>query len=664
MTLNDFFLPLNLIVSVQLLYFILAFDIIGFSFRTHITRFSEDKSNDDFFRLIDWWWGACLFTLGVFILHIFFPLHRELVYGVSLILLAFSFPTYFRFRGVSSLFSEITGSIKKYWLALIPISLLLKPIYFRLSIPPTIWDELAYHAWSPARIIFEQHWVFDIERFTNATYEMFPRTWETLMISLFAATHSYAVGKFFQVFLVVCVALIIARILTKISDGSNIAGIVWLLSILFIGRGLLYEASTAYIDVGSSAALILVVAFAWTWSQKKTQSNWLMLVASVGAAMSTKYSVIPAIIAVGIMLSFQTILVLKKRFSIPKNWTKLLLLTFIVWIAVGGFWYLKNLLISGNPFWPFFNYALGIKECCDGRMIIEGWGYTQFSYENRWPILDTIFGERKIQWWIGSFVVVSAVSLLQRKFNKSLKFMFFLLSLAALEVALSFRNGLFTPRFYQHWQFYKYLWLIIPISLLPAFDIRLAIKFFKESKKKLVKLKVLKDIVKLLTIALPLIWLVLSVRMLSESIKPSVFSDIIGVTEFEFNDNDRWKIREKMNTLDWIHPTFPHSFPMIEWCSDTKDGHQDIYVGEVETTLGHYSLSKVYLARCELRFIIGSPNETADELLDRMNSEIPNFTYTSASNCDQSTESDPSGANTVFVCRGEEFLPQLYRFPK
>lgn len=637
--------------------------MIGFWLRQTILELSHaNEKGHSNFRLVDWWWGACIFTALWVGIHFFAPFNQTAIWLSAVCILFIGLPKYWSRKAPRILFDEVVQTVKYYWIGLLPLLLLLKPLYFRLSLPPLIWDELAYHIWSPARVIFEQRWEFVLDRFTNVIYEMFPRTLETLMIVLFSATQSYAVGKFFQVFLYISVVLIIARIISDVTK-NKIGANIWLFFLIFVSRGMIYQAGTAYIDIGAAASLMLVVATSWYWIQKPTIYRWLLICLSIGCAMGTKYSVLPGILSVILALLIFRVRSWKllKKISI-NHWVRILGASIALWFIAGGYWYFKNLLISGNPFWPFFNFALGIKDCCDGKMVIEGWGYVPFNFENSWNIINAVIGNNMLAWWIGSFLIlILGWKLIGKQATLAVKFYGFIVLITAIEVLLSLKEGLFAPRFYQHWYMYKYICLVIPLVLLPTLPpIRL-----KKSTHFLTALRTSYSSTSLtakIGHALGILWLVLIIFFSSSYVTNEAIESINSLKELDISENDRWVVRQKMSISDWIHPSMPHAYPMILWCSDLSSGPQDIYSADVEMIIGPYGLSRVYLSRCLIKEAILIPGESFDETVNRITSSTPNFTYFSSLTCKQSQEQNLNNLNTAFVCRGEEFEPQLYRF--
>ena len=482
---------------------------------------------------------------------------------------------------------------------------------------------------------------------------------------LFSATHSYAVGKSFQVILLLCVVLVVARLLTGLSLGKNLVANFWLIFILFINRNLMYQAGLAYIDVGAAASVVLVTITAWLWIKKPTLLGFLLFIFSVGSSMGIKYSTLPSIMANIVLMVCARIKDWRilTKLSLVK-WLQLLIIIFCAWFAMGGYWYIKNLLISGNPFWPFFNKLLGIDACCDGQMIIEGWGYIPFKLENKWLILDGVFGKRLIQWWVRAVTVLVLGFVFKIKhFASFVMFYLFLIVVVLIEILLNLRSGLFTPRFYLHWQFYKYLFLVLPLGVLSV-----SVNFNLAQFRKRLEEIFIKDIYfpkrDLLIIGIGLFWFVSLGLLIKSSLPDGILQKNVNLEEIGFNDNDRLVVSQKMKVLDWVHPFMPYSFPMIEWCSPLVDGEQTIFTADHETIIGKHGLSRLYLVRCLIKEVIPLTKEAPQQTVQRYVQAQPDLIYFSSTNCIQSQANDLSGLNTAFVCAGEEFKPQLYRFPQ
>ena len=119
----------------------------------------------------------------------------------------------------------------------------------------------------------------------------------------------------------------------------------------------LWESGSAYIDVANGAYVALGILLAARWAMQLEERRWLWLAAlALGFAAGSKYNGLQTIFAV--FLALVVVLAVTKKLAANLRWG---LAAAALALAVCCPWYIKNLLWTGNPVYPFF------YEHFDGR---------------------------------------------------------------------------------------------------------------------------------------------------------------------------------------------------------------------------------------------------------------------------------------------------------
>lgn len=219
----------------------------------------------------------------------------------------------------------------------------------------TDWDSIAYHMAVPKiyaltgsihRIVYIHH-----SNFPSAIELLF--TWGILPFGQAWAKTILWTGSLYGVLAIYG--------LVKRKFGPNPA---WIAAAAFYTvPTVIWESGTAYIDVvhglfGGLAALLL---FSTLTDSEYNRSNTILAGILMGFACGTKYTglvtVVLALIIYGV-----TSLVLKR-----KNWPKACAMVAIISAGVGGCWYIKNIVLQGNPVYPFAYETFGGKNWNEER---------------------------------------------------------------------------------------------------------------------------------------------------------------------------------------------------------------------------------------------------------------------------------------------------------
>lgn len=200
------------------------------------------------------------------------------------------------------------------------------------------WDALSYHLADPA-VYVRMH---RIQILPTEHHSNFPFTME-MLYSIGLLFHSYALANLFHYTTAVLTVLCLIGIGYRWN--RPLAG--YASALVFLATPLvLWEASTAYIDVAGGLYGLLAALAAYNAVDNEHASEKLFWCAlcgiSLGIAMGIKYlALIPILIMLGYLV-------------IRKSGWKSIAITAVTCAIVCCPWYIKNIVLMHNPVYPFY----------------------------------------------------------------------------------------------------------------------------------------------------------------------------------------------------------------------------------------------------------------------------------------------------------------------
>lgn len=199
------------------------------------------------------------------------------------------------------------------------------------------WDAIAYHLADPKVFLMESR----IRSLPTEHHSNFPFTVEMLFTAglLYEGTALANLSHLAMALLTVGAMVTYSARLSAPSAG-------WIASALFMTTPIVvWEASTAYIDIGfglySLLAGLAVISAGHAGSSERRQ--WICLAGvMMGFALGTKYLALLPLVLYGGLLLFRRVPL--KEAAVYAG----------IALVIGSPWYIKNVVLTGNPVYPFF----------------------------------------------------------------------------------------------------------------------------------------------------------------------------------------------------------------------------------------------------------------------------------------------------------------------
>lgn len=652
MTLSDFFHPHTIQSLLVFILFLLACEIVGF-FIQHIFAFPKNL------RSIHWLLGLGIITFTWFLLHFFIPFRREFV-AVTIGLMAIGdLPIYIKKKAWISLFK----TLKDFHLPVIIFLLFAKAAFFLSSLPPKLWDELAYHYISPFTLLNETTWQFADPLVSSQLYffHMMPRFLETASTLLFSLSYSYASARLLHLFIFFTALYFLGQFLKK--HFSQLTALIFIFIAIFFHPHPVQSAMLGYTDAAAASFMLIYFVFLLKILIEKKYLNFLPASVFFALAIATKYTSLSFLTASSsvfllLLLLFEWRQIIKFLKTAYKNTQiyRFISVTLLLVLVFGGYWYLRNLVITGNPIYPFLFKCWGTYTCGEGQNYFSSWAIP-FALSSAKAISDQILlGSNSLRIalplaWV--FLFSLGIKLKNNAFVKTALMLFLTI---CIEILLVSKLAGFEIRYYFHWVFLSLISLSLPFVIVKQFkklSMTWALFFFFASN----------------------IFLFLFL--------PPVFAKTTTHLKYfyklpQVSDNDRWFARGKLSFADWLKPFMPHLHPTIEWCGEQREEPITIYTADPEMIFYFHGLSKAFYLNCELRFIkdivqhdVANEN-IFQEIAKSFIAENPDAVYLSTKTCPDALEArypgpNPnmqkySNLNRELVCSGVEVRPQIYSF--
>ncbi len=646
MQLSDFFAPLQGPILLQLGVVFLCWEIIG-------TQIANWLQFPPVLRLSHWVVGMGLFVFISFLSHFIWPMWPILTWATLFLLTIPCASTYFK----QHLWKELIQGLWAFPYSIIIFFLygLAKPFFYHVSLPPRVWDDMAYHFYSPYQVFHEPVWNFSSDMLTGqlSFYGMLPRLLDTAYILLFSMTKTYASAQVLHLVLVLTAIWTASWFLRRRVGWWS--GIVFSFLCLGLNTGLLLSATTGYVDAGSGAlALLFLVAlseFVITRNRKYLFSSVLFW----GMAIGTKYTnlvfpIVSSLVSVILVCltewrSLGRWWSSHSRLAVVRTSTLLLVGLVLVGTIFGGYWYVKNWAISQNPVYPF---VFGCQECREEENVLNDWGYAEFSQKNQALIIESLFYKTPELYQVLFIAATLTVWLAIWKKKTEPLFLTILILITIIgEIFLVRLISPFELRFFYHWQ------LLIPFILSLPFQ---ALPF---QLPRLLKPATALSLTVMLAYATLLVFVA----------KPIIHKNLESTTDIESIDSrSRAFVLGNLSLTEWIRPMMPGMLPAIEWCGQPRSEVVTIYVADPEIIWNYDGLARIFFVNCRFQVVQNPLDQEPEQFLNQLLTQKPLPVILSAVNCHQPElgYKDPlqlklSQINKALICRSQEIEPHLFQ---
>lgn len=645
MQLSDFFATLNFYnLSIFFLVFLIL-DAIGF-------RIALVIKPPQYLRITFWIWGLSVLVFVWFFLHFFLPFWTQYIWFSLIILGIFSISPYLKNNGLPS----FIDAIFKYPYPLILLIIAAKPLYFLLSAPPYYGDEMIYQFYSPARIFWENSWNFlgNINSVSAPNlYEMIPKFLNVGYWLIFSLTKTYATARLLHFLIVFSCFYAISIFLRK--SVSLFVSLSYLFLTLYLSASFLHFSTLGYVDAGAAAfaALFLITVVDLLMIKKKNSLYASAVV--LGITIGMKYTILAflfSVILIGLIVaafSYKKLIHtdIKKIFVgvFRKRQQFVFFNTLLLAAIFGGYWYIKNFLMSGNPIYPFFFRCLHSWKCATGFGFFSGWAIP-LDWQHFPLIKDIIFQSSNVFFYSVILSLILAI-VGSRIFKiKLIQIISLLITLSVItEILLSNKTSGFELRYYYHWVLLIPLVLVLPFAIL--------IKF----KTSLIYLKSTLFIVFLF--------------ILFSTAGPVAYRNIKRLYEGDFvYGYVRNYATGRIGLNQWIDYYYPQMNDFIKWCGK-KGPHKDVLVidpGLIWISSEEYM--RVFMVNCSLITNV-IDDYTNPEIISSIKNNHPNAYIVSLERCEKNKSykgSNPDPyivsrykANKEVICKSEEIFKNLYR---
>lgn len=591
-----------------------------------------------YLRPISWVLGLEIFVFIWFILHFFIPFESNYIWASLFIFAVIFLPVYHKKNGILSLLQ----CIKEFPYPFLFILIVIKPLYFLLNAPPYLTDEMAYHFYSPSTLVTEMQWPF-LSGNSFSLYHMIPKFLNTSYVLLFSMSKTYALARLLHLFIVLAATVSIGTFLKK--NISLFAGILY--SFFFLFQSALYLSSTTwgYVDAGTAVFinLSLIVIVDFIVNRRLNLLYSFVTVASL--ALSMKYSSVTFIFSstlVGILILFiSSYKNIAKYLQVvgKRKIVKSIGITGGLFILFGGYWYVKNFMLTGNPIYPFFFPCKGSLSCATGASFFAGWTIP-FDLSHSIQILNILF-QNNLATSISIVVAFSFAFYLGLLTKRKIVFFlaFFIFASVLIEILISSLFSGFELRYYYHWLLLIPLILVLPL-------------FYKHQSR--------------LSI-ITFIFIYLLIVFLTEG--NTVVKNIQRIYEPDFvPGNVRNYSAGRMSLYQWIEALNPETASLIQYCGKKKQNHPIIVI-DPALLWSNYEMN-AYLVNCTSIIENVYDGQSVEDAVKLIKEKYNNFLLASVTKC---TDNKPNlflvdrkillrhELNQALVCKATQIGKNLYK---
>ncbi len=224
-----------------------------------------------------------------------------------------------------------------------------------------LYDTLSYHLHVPATWLADHRLEIVPAVFGDPSSAYAPANLELWFAFLMAPLRSdYLAGSGQLPFAALAALAVIGAV--REAGGRRTAALAAALAFLLVPE-IWQQARTAMTDLGMAALLLAALPFVFRLQRDAASGDLLTAAAALGLAIGTKYVALPLAAPFALALGLAA-----RGRARPTE----VAAAVAVLLATGGFWLLRNLVVTGNPFYPVA--TLGLPGLYD-RAAMRAWDY-------------------------------------------------------------------------------------------------------------------------------------------------------------------------------------------------------------------------------------------------------------------------------------------------
>ncbi len=639
MILTDFFSPLTMPVFLISLLFFLLLDVVG-------TGIADLLKFPRWIRVFNWVFGLAILVFVWFIAHFFLSFDKYLIWASLLVISLPFIKKYILDRKLIDLFKEII-SFPYSILFLYPV---IKILVISISLPPYVWDEMAYHYISPNQLMNEHKWIFTSPLYPKSLYlyQMIPRLLDTAYAISFSVSQTYVVARLIHFFFLLSGVTVIGKYLQK--NVSYFSGLIFTFLSFFLVPSFLSASTTGYIDVANTMVILITLLLSIEIFKKPSSGSIAAYFSLIGIMIGIKYTSISFVLAnlttifLGLSLKHKEKIFthsFKKIFQLKKYFIMIAILVTVF----GGYWYLKNLIISGNPIFPFLFSCWDKFECSGSKTFFDGWA-TPFTINNYEKIKDSLFFESDelYKLTIFSFFISLGYSYYEKN-KKTFYIIVILFSTFFFEVLYSMPISGFIPRYFYHWFIFIIIILSLPWKVL-----------LSHGKKAFFVSTIIFNILLHLFYTTP--W-VLAQKNIDYLIGPEFYTS-----------EKRSFARGRIGIEDWINIKFPNMKKVVtNFCGSPSVYNTNIADSAMIWTSSE-GLLRIFMVNCTFEIVEYKPDLTIDEYYEVIQETKDNEYFLSVTKCGDVNEYTDEkikyffDLNQKIICNAKNIEENVYLLSK
>lgn len=521
--LKDYYEPLNLRIGLFLVILLFVFKSVGFLIRRKL--FSHLSSP---FIVLDWLIGFGLFIFLWFCLGFWIIPSRSHVIA-SLIFFGI-IPVNFFMREVfitKNFFRLLSNFLRENFIPFLIMSPFFPVAYIRASLPPYYSDEMAYHFISPAQLNRLKTWSF-----ASGVYDMIPRLLDTFFLLGFSLTKTQVIGRSVHFLILITSLLFVFRILK--TEFGKVSAFIFLFAFWSLPQDIVFCSTLGFVDVAGYSFILIATVAGIFFLRSPSQDLLVYSFLFWGMSLGTKYA------ALTFFISFLVVSIIWVRVFWREYFHLFSRKTFFkisfVFCVFGGFWYLKNLFLTGNPIYPFLFpcYRWG-DQCRTGSTFFGNWT-TPIKFENFGRIIKDLLIHPKI--YLNLFYF-GLLGLLEKPSKKTSLFLLVLISILLEFLILKPFSG-FMVRYQQHQQF-VFIFMMAGLT-------GVSLSVFQNSRARFVLIVVI-------------------ISTLFPHYKTHLIQDYERLQDQEIS-----YALGKIDIFDFIQYRMPKNFNFIKWCDYPPEG--------------------------------------------------------------------------------------------